>query len=253
MAEDKVQYVESDETYGKKGTIVPKAANRSQEDELVAPIGDDAGSIVDIHQRVPQNIIEYDAKGRQTKAFVLDPAAQLRLAKANRVSPGSKLKKSMSYEEAALAGAEQLKPAVSVLEFKKVSLDEEPGLKDSEAIVEQPVLKSAESPREVSFNGKSRDTELDELAASPRIKVRFKGAFGSISVLYNDVFVDGVSLVLKQYADDRQFCEAPSGDQQVVVEVGDTRYTCYPGPSVRLSETSKLMITIFFIEDAPNG
>lgn len=250
MSDEKVTYVEADETYGKKGTIVPKAVNRSQEDDLVASIGEDAGSPVDIYQRVPQNIIEYDNKGRQVKAFVLDAAAQTRLAKANRIRPGDKPRKSMSYEEAALAGKDRLEPALSALEFKKTSAVEEEPASENSTPVEQPrygTIRSSEIMAE-AISDKNRNSELDELASSPRIKVRFKGAFGSISVLYNDVFVDGVSLVLKQYADDRQFCEAPSGDQQVVVEVGDTRYTCYPGPSVRLSENSKLMISIFFIE-----
>jgi hypothetical protein len=266
--EDIVQYPDGKETHGMDGSVVPRSLSRSQEDELGAMVSDDTGGAIEINQTIPMNIIECDAKGRLKKAFVLDPAAQDRLRKANRVAPsvpgkpGQRQGKLMSFEEAA-----NVDPNSNSIEMVQTSAFKRKQTYEEKAAEEAMNERSAAPQKfvgEVRYNPEhatplpskpTEPNEFDMVMTHPRTKVRFKGQFGSTSVLYNLVHVhEDFKLVMLQYSADGQFNEAPSGDQPVLVQIEDRSYNCFPGPQVPLLPGSTLLITIYFIEsEVSNG
>ncbi len=254
-----VEYPDAIPTHGMKGVVVPKSLGRSQDDQLGQGVSDDTAPAIDLEKRIPMNIIEMDGKGNMVKAFVLDEAAQDRLRRANKTQNGARLSKPMSYEEAARVDPNKKTiEMVATSSFKRALTTEEKMAQEiypeSKADpIPEPQRDRVVQPSAALATDTENETSL--IANHPRVKVKFSGAFGSIAVLYNLVHVhEDIQLVMLQYSADGQFNEAPSGDQQVLVEIDHQQYNCYPGPQVPLLPGSKLLITIYFIEsEVGNG
>lgn len=256
--ENIVKYGDGAKSHGMKGSVVPKSTARPVSDEefdgaeVLQQVGsgEDSGGVVDVNQAIPQNIIEYNGDGSLKRSYVLDEVGLKRLKAANTMTKANPNPKPVSYATAAGVGDANVMQARSRTEFKRkpVELD----LADSIEDAALPAPSSVSVPVSV-LPGKSSWVdhlagELNELIAAPRVKVRFKGQFGSLSVIYNHVHREEFYLIMMQHADDGEFYEAPSGDQQVLVEYDSQRYTCYPGPQFRLLPGGKIMVTVYMIE-----
>lgn len=220
-----------------EGTVIPRSRARDQNDSLrqLPSLAGDVGATFDLKAPYPQNIIAMDDKGQVTESFQLTPEAVFEMRKHHEKSG----KPALNFAEAAAKVKNQpVKQAVNTGVIQPVKAAEKTSSDESLS-----VSRELQEPRM---------TELDLLGAGSRqkVKVRFTGAFGGLTVFYNSVYRHDIFLVMVQYAGDGQFYEAPSGDQQVLVETPDGRYTCYPGPQFPLAQDSKLMVTVYIIEEA---
>jgi hypothetical protein len=81
----------------------------------------------------------------------------------------------------------------------------------------------------------------------PRIKVKFTGKFGSLTVPYNYIHRHGPFLIMLQYNNDACFYEAPQGEDEVTVVLPTATFKCYPGPQFQLSKDGAIMFTVYLI------
>lgn len=258
--ENVVKYGDGAKSHGMKGSVVPKSTARPVSDEefegaeVLQQVGggEDAGGVVDVNQVIPQNIIEMNADGSLKRSYVLDEAGMKRLKASNTMTKANPNPRPVSYAMAAGVGDASVVQARSHTVFKRKNVELD--LADSVEVEDAPALPSAPSafmPVSIPIKSSWVDHlagDLNALISAPRVKVRFKGQFGSLSVIYNHVHKEEFYLVMLQYAEDSEFYEAPSGEQQVLVEYDLQRYTCFPGPQFRLLPGGKIMVTVYMIE-----
>lgn len=260
---EEVKYGDGMKTHGMKGSVVPKSTARPISEneyegvEILGQIGgsDDIGGVIDTSQPIPQNIIEYDDLGNLKRSYVLDEKGLQRLKAANTMTAKNPNPRPQSYATAAGVGDSNVLQARTHTVFKrKPTGDEQQAAEETIEALPTPVPTSSSTLQVAPIGASWVDTlstELAALRATPRVKVRFSGQFGSLAVLYNHVHREDFYLVMIQHSEDGEFYEAPSGDQQVLVEYSDQRYTCFPGPQVRLLPGGKIMVTVYMVEEEP--
>lgn len=244
-------YPDGTATHGKEGAVLPRSTARSQDDDLhrLPSLAGDIGATFDTHAPYPQNIIACDEKGRVVESFELTAAAVMKMREHNIYSG----KKSLSFSEAAKLTSGEKVASAPLANTGVLQVQAPKSVRAAGAAAAS--IQSPADPPGLSVRPHTNQVsaELQELLGATRTRVRFKGSFGALSVLYSSVHRHDFYLVMVQYAEDGEFYEAPSGDQQVIVEVNGTQYTCFPGPQVPLAKDSKIMVTIYMIDEGNNG
>lgn len=72
----------------------------------------------------------------------------------------------------------------------------------------------------------------------PRFPVRFKGRFGTLQAPYNQVFRDGIALVLVQNSPDGVYYEPPYDPEELmeIALTGQLRYLCHSGVHYKMPD-----------------
>ena len=200
-------------THGMKGYVIAAAANRDSKGDL--------GSPIDIHRPIPHNIVE-SVEGEGFKVVALSSEALTQLQQTNVSSNGLPTSKTMDYYGAIAALKAPAQIPVNVDRSTVVTLPGPAVVLPAPTVVPAGVITaSVAAPVVISS---------PPPPPRPRVAVKFTGSFGSLSVPYNQVFVDGVCLVMVQDEADSSFYVAPvQTESPIKVEFLGRAYWCLPG------------------------
>jgi hypothetical protein len=228
MAEEK-KYKDAMETHGLKGTALPAAKGTG---EFGTPLSKgDLGVSFDTQAPIPQNIIVADKDGERVVARIDGTALGVLRAK-------NKGKEFLTYEGAALIAKSG--------EYAEAVVRTQPAAEAPE--VAQPKKGRRKAPIAAPTFSAPTHQEPESIPEVPKTKVRFTGAFGSLTYPYTSVHREGIYLVMVQYDKEGNFFEAPMSADLVEVHVGPDRLMCYPGPQFRLAQDGQIFVTVYLID-----
>lgn len=108
----------------------------------------------------------------------------------------------------------------------------------------------ASVPGVIQAEGLAGVAQKPQLPVQSKVDVSFRGSFGRLKVRYDDVFVQGINLVLVQNGG-ADYEPPNTGDQPIGIEALGKRYICLPGTRLNWPDGSRV-VDLFFIDgEAP--
>lgn len=278
MSKDSL-YTSGSITHPKEGTVIPKATGKGK---------GTSGFTFDVTGIIPYNVVIDDPTTGFQTVIPMTVEAIKKMQEANKTRPANQLMTyeeasipgSVPIKEFSVAPRDEVEvPKEAAVEAPKAKKKKAPTPKVPEQEIERmEEADAAEHDRLDQFAKEDRGRYLDSLKApiepadiwdmtsaiesvakrampalstkeAPKIKVKLTGSFGSLTVPYNYVYRYENFLILIQYDCDEAFYEAPRNDQPLTVSWNDEYVQCLPGPQFPLGPGSKVMVTVFFIDD----
>jgi hypothetical protein len=231
--------------YGRKGTLIPKAADRGKSDSGVG---------FNPHRAIQQNlIIEVENVG--TTIIPLSAGAIQEIQAANRSKTGLATAGTIGFEEAIRRATGQT-PAADMPPVHAVTDETRP-------IAEGRIANVAPLPPQQFVDPAQEQAALKQIPPSAwavteqhrsvalavaRTRVAFSGPFGSLTMPFDAAFIDGVCLVLIQCCDDGCFYKGPmNSEQHIRIEFNSQIFWCLPVVQYTLPD-GKTSHTVYAID-----
>lgn len=225
MAEPQAMYRDAPVDYGRKGTLIPKAADRGKSDSGVG---------FNAHRAIQQNlVIEVENVGTTIVPFTAEAIRELQ--KSNRSRNGVATPDTIGFDEAIRRATGQA-PVADMPAVRSVTDGTQPipegRIADVAPLPPQqfidPAAEAAAKPA-MPPPARAMSEAYRPAAAAVRVKVAFSGPFGSLTMPFDTAFVDDVCLVLVQCCDDGCFYKGPmNSDQHVRIEFTGQIFWCLP-------------------------
>lgn len=242
------------------GHIVKAAEDRGE---------NDSGCPFETSKPVPFNVYTGDPSKGTEKKYQVDQAAIELIRQKNLVPGGMRTRDTVNSFDAAVETvkatqvippatfAEKVSTAVKALEIpvaKEVPSDETIviGYQSKPNRPELPTMGAA-LPHERPTPPPTPESTTTPQTRQPRISVRFRGRFGTLSAPYDEVFIDGIALVLVQRSQDGVYYEPPY-DPEELMEISfpnQAKYLCHSGVHYKMPDGQSAH-TVYLLDGATN-